>query len=84
MPVLVGKWYTKVPLVSCNGVSTTVQQDKTVQQDISPPKDVWCYCKQPEDDRAMIGCDYPECLIQWFHLNCLKFSLQKSLMESLW
>ena len=61
MPELLGKWYTKMPvmpLVSSNSASTTVQWDNF------PPKDVWCYCKQLEDDRAMIGCDYPECPIQ--------------------
>ena len=71
MPELLDKWYTKMPVmppVSSNLVSTTVLQDNI------PPKDVWCYCKAPEDDKPMIACDYPDCLIQWFHLDCLKLS----------
>ena len=71
MPELLGIWYTKMPVmppVSSNLVSTTVLQDNI------PPKDVWCYCKAPEDDKPMIACDYPDCLIQWFYLDCLKSS----------
>ena len=75
MPELLGKWYTKMPVMppasSNNGVPTMVPQDNT------PPKDVWCYCKQPEDDKPMIGCDYPDCQIQWFHLECLKLNRTK-------
>ena len=70
---LLGKWYTKMPVmppVSNNVVSNTPLQDM-------PLKDVWCYCKQPEDDKPMIACDYRDCLIQWFHLDCLKLSTTK-------
>ena len=39
-----------MPPISSNSSSTIVQQDNF-------PKGVWCYCKQPENDKAMIGCD---------------------------
>ena len=74
MPELLGKWYTKIPVMppsGSNGASTTVPQGSTSS------KDVWCYCKQPEDDKPMIACDYPDCQVQWFHLDCLKLSSAK-------
>ena len=34
---------------------------------------MYCYCQQPEDDENdMIGCDFKNCKIEWFHLKCLK------------
>ncbi len=33
---------------------------------------VYCYCKQPEDERHMIACDNPACTIEWYHMDCLK------------
>jgi len=59
-----------MPAISSNAAFTTVQQEDSAN-------DIWCYCKQPTDDRAMIGCDYPDCLIQWFHIDCLKLSASK-------
>ena len=36
-------------------------------------KDVlYCYCKTPEEpDNPMIGCDAPDCPIEWFHFSCV-------------
>ena len=31
---------------------------------------VWCYCQQGETGET-IGCDNPDCNIQWFHTACL-------------
>ena len=34
---------------------------------------LYCYCRQPDDGSAeMIGCDNPNCSIEWFHTCCLK------------
>lgn len=42
-----------------------------VQVEISPPEpELWC-CRQPEADE-MILCDNPDCMIQWFHLDCIR------------
>ena len=35
--------------------------------------EVYCYCKGP-DKAKMIGCDNDKCVIQWFHLDCLKIT----------
>ena len=39
----------------------------------SEVNEVYCYCKGPEEGK-MIGCDNNECAIQWFYLDCLKFT----------
>lgn len=33
---------------------------------------LYCLCQMPEDENEYIGCDNPECAIEWFHLDCLK------------
>ena len=33
----------------------------------------WCYCNEGESGE-MIACDNNQCLIQWFHLTCLKIT----------
>ena len=35
--------------------------------------EVYCYCNGP-DEGKMIGCDNDKCVIQWFHLDCLKIT----------
>jgi hypothetical protein len=30
----------------------------------------YCYCKQDKMD-AMIGCDHPNCELEWFHYSCV-------------
>ena len=39
--------------------------------DGTPDQPVYCYCRLPEDG-TMIGCDNPDCSIEWFHIECLK------------
>ena len=39
--------------------------------------DQWCYCKEDESIDHMIGCDNPNCPIQWFHLSCLHLTLNQ-------
>jgi len=34
---------------------------------------VYCYCQSAERG-TMVGCDNPECVYEWFHLECLKLS----------
>ena len=33
--------------------------------------ETFCYCQQGEHGE-MVGCDNPNCMYQWFHLECLK------------
>ena len=39
-----------------------------------PLSDVYCYCRQGEDERPMIACDNPNCPYQWFHFECVGLS----------
>merc|ERR1711894_399386 len=33
---------------------------------------VYCYCQSPHDDVSeMIGCDAPDCKLEWFHFVCV-------------
>jgi hypothetical protein len=33
---------------------------------------VYCVCSCPHDDVSeMIGCDGPDCAIEWFHFECV-------------
>ncbi|KPV78172.1 uncharacterized protein RHOBADRAFT_10950 [Rhodotorula graminis WP1] len=35
-------------------------------EDLTP----YCFCQRPSFGE-MIGCDAPDCKIEWFHLNCI-------------
>lgn len=33
---------------------------------------LYCYCQSPHDDVSeMIGCDAPDCRLEWFHFECV-------------
>ena len=33
---------------------------------------LYCVCQSPHDDVSeMIGCDEPDCWIEWFHFECV-------------
>ena len=76
LPELLGKWYTKIPITQPSDV-TSPSSDSSVDASSSANVDLWCYCQQPESEREMVGCDYPDCSIQWFHLDCLGLSTSK-------
>ena len=42
-------------------------------QVITPPDDkLYCICQSPHDNVSeMIGCDAPDCQIEWFHFECV-------------
>lgn len=86
LPELIGKWYTKKGVIS--GPDET-QATSTRPQLVCTPIDeasnscsplVICYCKQPENG-DMIGCDFLNCSIEWFHQSCLKI---KSVPNGKW
>ncbi len=64
LPEVLGKVLTKEPTCIEHGNSQFETKD-----------DVWCYCKRGEEGN-MIACDNSSCPIQWFHLQCLKLSLE--------
>lgn len=32
---------------------------------------VWCICRKIDDGREMIMCENPQCVIEWFHFDCV-------------
>ncbi|XP_045180321.2 uncharacterized protein LOC123539668 [Mercenaria mercenaria] len=51
-----------------HGNSKTYECEKDAEQ----PSKLYCLCQKPEDDQKYVGCDNPDCSVQWFHLHCLK------------
>lgn len=66
LPELVGKWYTREFIVTQPG------SDNSAGNDHDDSLELWCYCRRPEGDELMIGCDYQDCKTQWFHCSCLR------------
>lgn len=33
---------------------------------------LFCYCRQPEDDREYVGCDGVSCPFKWIHIECIR------------
>ena len=78
LPEVVAKWYTRVPSPNTELVPDVQQHDSA--QSTSNADNVdntpetsrkWCYCNEEECGK-MIGCDNENCLIQWFHVKCLR------------
>ena len=70
---LVGKWYTKtqsMPPQSDSEDGHVASNQRTLKSEDSA---TWCYCNKGESGE-MIACDNFQCLIQWFHLTCLKIT----------
>lgn len=36
-----------------------------------PSNELYCYCRKVVQGAHMIGCDNPECSIEWFHYECV-------------
>ena len=73
--------------VTAQGTSSTINvdshmhHDHTINHDLYQANNVnnidsndgpWCYCKEDKPEGPMVMCDSESCLIQWFHLSCLK------------
>ena len=67
LPELIGHWYTQ-PRIK-EDTSQHTEQTRSVTS-----HDEYCYCHGPEKGR-MIGCDNPDCSVQWFHMKCLKLKV---------
>ena len=61
-----GNWHTRP-----NVKSTTDDVYGHTDTESTPDQPLCCYCRRPEDG-TMIGCDNPDCPIEWFHVECLK------------
>ncbi|GAA5923041.1 uncharacterized protein JCM15063_003508 [Sporobolomyces koalae] len=44
----------------------TIEEESGEAEDLTP----YCFCHRPSFGE-MIGCDAPDCKIEWFHLNCV-------------
>ncbi|GAA6010132.1 hypothetical protein JCM11491_005355 [Sporobolomyces phaffii] len=44
----------------------TIEEENGEAEDLTP----YCFCHRPSFGE-MIGCDAPDCKIEWFHLNCV-------------
>ena len=64
LPELVGKWFTKQPVLP---LKTNSNEDTS--SNLTP---VRCYCRRDEEFDTIIGCDNEQCTIQWYHLSCLQ------------
>ena len=60
---LLGKCYTRPPLVACP--VNTVNVDSSEK-----PQALWCYC-QKEESGEMVACDSGSCQYEWFHYMCV-------------
>ena len=74
LPELLGRWNSTGPCIMA-AIATGSSQALISDNDPAPsdvPQLIYCYCQQPEGTSEIIGCDNPECSIEWFHTNCLK------------
>ena len=61
LPELLAKFYSKEPVSS------------NLPENCNNGDEQWCYCREVESGE-MIGCDNPDCRIQWFHTACLRIT----------
>ncbi|XP_068686439.1 uncharacterized protein [Montipora foliosa] len=61
---LLGKWYTRP-----STPPTQLHGDEELVDDVDGDEEEgpWCYCHTDIEGSNLIGCDNPECAIQWFH-----------------
>lgn len=50
--------------------SSPKKRQTLTDEPIDPNEPVYCYCKQVSYG-DMVGCDYPDCAIEWFHYSCV-------------
>lgn len=34
--------------------------------------ETWCICRKPDDGRPMLQCENLDCVIKWYHFDCVK------------
>ena len=81
LPEIMGNWYTRLsgftsssshdeqPGSSESTENHAVEDLSENSNDCDQPR--YCYCRGPEAG-TMIGCDNPDCPIEWFHIECLQ------------
>lgn len=53
-----------------NPVNVSQHPDVLIQMAVDPNEPTYCLCSQVSYGE-MIGCDHPDCLIEWFHFECV-------------
>ena len=81
LPEIIGNWYTRLsgftsssshdeqPGSSGNTESQAIEDLSENSNDCDHAR--YCYCCGPEAG-TMIGCDNPDCSVEWFHIECLQ------------
>ena len=81
LPEIMGNWYTRPTGTtfssnhdeqlgsSRNMESHVIEYLSENSNNCDQPR--YCYCRGPEAG-TMIGCDNPDCPIEWFHIKCLQ------------
>ena len=77
LPELLGHFYTRPTIESSEHV---VQQQDSESECSTSDDRLYCYCHRPSKG-LMIGCDNPDCKIEWFHTKCLGL---KSIPKGSW
>ena len=72
LPELVGRWYSRPCLQEDKETSSTSLDNDPGPSEEECSDRLYCYCRQPEDDREIIACANPVCPVEWFNVNCLK------------
>ena len=54
--------------------STVDDVIESVVQQAYTDQTLWCLCQEPSSG-DMIGCDGPECQIEWFHFTCVQLEI---------
>ena len=81
LPEIMGKWLTRYSRFTSNSghdeqSGSSENTKNQAIEDLSENSNNcdqprYCYCRGPEAD-TMIGCDNPDCPIEWFHIECLQ------------
>lgn len=55
-----------------NPISTEPRRNSVnIQVPAPEEQEVWCICRREDNERPMIFCDNAECVIKWFHFDCV-------------
>lgn len=53
-------------------LQSSLHMPEATEEERAEEERAYCYCKMPEEPgNPMIGCDAPDCRIEWFHFSCV-------------
>ena len=68
---------TSVAGTISNQQETSLISDDAIESSVPGNTTLWCYCQQDKTEELMVGCDNPTCQIEWFHLSCLRLTVEQ-------